>query len=206
MPIIAYLRVSTEGQDTKNQKLEILSWANKEGHQITDWVEREMSSRRSAKERGLDELEARLTTGDILVVAELSRLGRSVGEVVQTVDRLAAAGVGLVCIKEGIRVEPNDKGGRDMQSKMLVTLFGLLAEVERDLISERTKAGLARARAEGKKLGRPKGSIGKSRLDGREDQIRELLAKRVSKASLARILDVTPPTLGRFIASRGIVV
>lgn len=206
MPIIAYLRVSTEGQDTKNQKLEILSWANKEGHQIADWMEREISSRRSAKERGLDELEARLTTGDILVVSELSRLGRSVGEVVQTVDRLAAAGVGLVCIKEGIRVEPNSKGTRDMQSKMLVTLFGLLAEVERDLISERTKAGLARARAEGKKLGRPKGAIGKSRLDGREDQIRELLAKRVSKASLARILDVTPPTLGRFIVSRGIIV
>jgi len=168
MAIFAYVRVSTEKQDTQNQKLEILSWANKEGQQITDWMEREMSSRRSAKERGLDELEARLTTGDILVVAELSRLGRSVGEVVQTVDRLAAAGVGLVCIKEGIRVEPNGEGTRNMQSKILVGLFGLLAEVERDLISERTKAGLARARAEGKTLGRPKGSIGKSRLDGQE--------------------------------------
>lgn len=206
MAIIAYLRVSTESQDTKNQKLEILSWANREGHQIADWMEREMSSRRSAKERGLDELEARLKAGDILVVAELSRLGRSVGEVVQTVDRLAAAGVGLVCIKEGIRVEPNGKGSRDMQSKMLVTLFGLLAEVERDLISERTKAGLARARAEGKKLGRPKGALGKSRLDGREEEIGKLLALRVSKASLARIVGVSPPTLDRFIKSREIEV
>lgn len=206
MAIFAYLRVSTESQDTKNQKLEILSWANREGLQISGWMEREMSSRRSAKERGLEELAAQLAAGDILVVAELSRLGRSVGEVVQTVDRLAAAGVGLVCLKEGIRVEPNGRGGRDMQSKMLVTLFGLLAEVERDLISERTKAGLAKARAEGKTLGRPKGALGKSRLDGREAEIRALLAKRVSKASLARILDVSPPTLTRFIASRQIKV
>jgi len=202
MAIIAYLRVSTEKQDTQNQRLEILTWANKEGVQITNWMEREMSSRRSARERGLDELTERLTAGDTLVVAELSRLGRSLGEVVQTVDRLAAAKVGLVTLKEGIRVEPNGEGTRNMQSKILVGLFGLLAEVERDLISERTKAGLARARAEGKTLGRPKGSIGKSRLDGQEAEIRRLLALKVSKASLARILGVSGPTLGRFITSR----
>lgn len=204
MAIIAYLRVSTEKQDTQNQRLEILTWANREGVQVTDWMEREISSRRSARERGLDELTERLTGGDTLVVAELSRLGRSLGEVVQTVDRLAAAKVGLVTLKEGIRVEPNGEGTRNMQSKILVGLFGLLAEVERDLISERTKAGLARARAEGKTLGRPKGSIGKSRLDGQEDEIKRLLALKVSKASLARILGVSGPTLGRFIASRGL--
>lgn len=83
---------------------------------------------------------------------------------------------------------------------------GLLAEVERDLISERTKAGLARARAEGTRLGRPKGVLGKSRLDGREAEIKAMLAKRVSKASLARILDVSPPTLSRFITSRKIAL
>ena len=202
MAIIAYLRVSTEKQDVQNQRLEILTWANREGVQITDWMEREMSSRRSAKERGLDELLGRLAAGDTLVVAELSRLGRSLGEVVQTVDRLAAAHVGLVTLKENIRVLPNGSGSRDLQSKILVGLFGLLAEVERDLISERTKAGLARARAEGTRLGRPKGVLGKSRLDGQEAEIKRLLALRVSKASLARILGVSPTTLARFIESR----
>lgn len=195
----AYLRVSTDKQDLKNQRLEILAWANREGVKIDGWMEREMSSRRSAKERGLEDLAAQLVAGDTLVVAELSRLGRSLGEVVQTVDKLAAAGVGLVTIKEGIRVTG---GKRDMQGKILVGLFGLLAEVERDLISERTKAGLARARSEGKTLGRPKGSTSKSVLDGREPEIQGFLAKRVSKASLARILDVAPSTLKRFIDSR----
>lgn len=207
MAIIAYLRVSTDKQDVSNQRLEILDWANRQpdgGVQITDWMEREMSSRRSAKERGLDELAERLQAGDTLVVAELSRLGRSLGEVVQTVDRLAAAGVGLRTLKEGITVDPNGKGTRDMQSKILVGLFGLLAEVERDLLSARTKAGLARARAEGKTLGRPKGSTGKSVLDGREGEIKGFLAKRVSKASLARILGVSDTTLIRFMASRKI--
>lgn len=201
MTIIAYLRVSTDKQDLKNQRLEILTWANREGLQVADWVEREMSSRRSAKERGLDELTERLGSGDVLVVSELSRLGRSLGEVVQTVDRLAAANVALWTVKENIRI---DGGQRSMQGKLMVGLFAMLAEVERDLISERTKAGLARARAEGKRLGRPKGSLGRSRLDGRESEIKKYLAKGVSKASLARILDVTPPTLFRFIASRGL--
>jgi DNA invertase Pin-like site-specific DNA recombinase len=99
MAHIAYLRVSTEKQDVQNQRLEILGWANREGVRIADWMEREMSSRRSPRERGLEELAARLRPGDTLVVAELSRLGRSLGEVVQTVDRLAAAKVGLVTLK-----------------------------------------------------------------------------------------------------------
>lgn len=204
MAIIAYLRVSTEKQDVQNQRLEILDWANKERVQIDGWMEREMSSRRSAKERGLEELSEQLKAGDTLVVAELSRLGRSLGEVVQTVDRLAAAGVGLVTLKEGIRVLPNGDGSRDLQSKVMVGLIALLAEVERDLLSQRTKAGLVRARAEGKTLGRPKGSTGKSVLDGREAEIKGFLSKRVSKASLARILDVAPTTLGRFIISRNL--
>lgn len=202
MAVFAYLRVSTEQQDTQNQRLEILTWANREGVQISDWMEREMSSRRSTRERGLDELLERLCAGDTLVVAELSRLGRSLGEVVHTVDQLTAARVGLVTLKERIRIPPN--GERDLASKVMVSTFALMAELERDLLSARTKAGLARARAEGKRLGRPKGALGASRLDGREAEIRGFLAKGVSKASLARILDVSPPTLDRFIRSRRI--
>ena len=98
--------------------------------------------------------------GDRLVVSELSRLGRSLGQVVAVLDALAKAGVAFVALKENIRVE----GKRDIQTKVMTTLFALFAEVERDLISERTREGLARARSSGRKLGRPKGSLGVSRL------------------------------------------
>jgi len=125
-----------------------------------------------------------------------------VGEAVQTVDRLAAAKVGLVTLKERIRIPPN--GERDLAGKVMVSTFALMVELERDLLSARTKAGLARARAEGKRIGRPRGSTGKSVLDGREAEIKGFLAKGVSKASLARIVDVCPSTLIRFIRSRGL--
>jgi DNA invertase Pin-like site-specific DNA recombinase len=86
----------------------------------------------------------------------------------------------------------------------MIALFGLFAEVERDLIAERTKEGLAAARAKGKQLGRPKGALGKSRLDGKEQEIRLLLQKPVSKASLARIMDVSPTSLHHFVKTRNL--
>jgi DNA invertase Pin-like site-specific DNA recombinase len=91
---------------------------------------------------------------------------------------------------------------QDLQIKVMVALFGLFAEVERDLISERTREGLASARAKGRLLGRPKGVLGKSRLDGKEEEIRVLLQKQVSKASLAKIVGVTRPTIYPFIKTR----
>jgi DNA invertase Pin-like site-specific DNA recombinase len=204
MATIAYLRVSTDKQHLQVQRLEILEWANCEGVSIDDWVEIEISSRKSTGERGVDALLERLAAGDTLVVAELSRLGRSLGEVVQTVDRIAAGGIRLVTLKENLRVNGSGNGGRDMQSKVLVALFGLLADLERDLISERTRAGLARAKAAGKKLGRPKGTVIGSRLDGRREEIHGLLRKGVTLASLARIVDCSPPTLRHFIRTRGL--
>ena len=97
----------------------------------------------------------------------------------------------FVAVKENIRFE----GRQDLQTKVMTTLFALFAEVERDLISERTREGLAKARTSGKKLGRPKGSLGVSRLDGREDEIRHFLNLGVSKSSIAKITGVTRPTL-----------
>jgi DNA invertase Pin-like site-specific DNA recombinase len=91
---------------------------------------------------------------------------------------------------------------QDLQIKVMVALFGLFAEVERDLISERTREGLASARAKGRLLGRPKGVLGKSRLDGKEEEIRVLLQKQVSKASIAKIVGVTRPTIYSFIETR----
>ena len=98
-------------------------------------------------------------------------------------DALAKAGVAFVALKENIRVE----GKRDIQTKVMTTLFALFAEVERDLISERTREGLAKARASGRKLGRPKASLGVSRLDGKEDEIRHFLELGVSKTAIAKI-------------------
>lgn len=101
--------------------------------------------------------------------------------------------------KENIRFE----GRQDLQTKVMTTLFALFAEVERELISERTREGLARARVSGKKLGRPKGSLGTSRLDGREDEIRKLLDFGVSKSAVAKITGVSRPTLYNFLSTRG---
>lgn len=156
------------------------------------------SSRKGPAQRGIEDLLGSLATGDRLVVSELSRLGRSLGQVIRIVDELVKRKIGFVAIKEGIRFE----GKQDMQTKVMIALFGLFAEVERDLISQRTKEGLAAARAKGRLLGRPKGALGKSKLDGKEEEIRMLLEKTVSKASIAKIVGVSRTALHHFIRTR----
>ena len=125
------------------------------------------------------------------------------GSVIQLVDSLVKSHVRFVAIKEGIHLD----GKQDMQTKVRVTLFSLFAEIERDLISDRRRElnkGLSAARARGKKPGRPKGSQGKSKLSGREEEIRTLLSKAVSKSSIAKIMDVSRTTLQHFVQSRGV--
>jgi DNA invertase Pin-like site-specific DNA recombinase len=141
---------------------------------------------------------AQLESGDTLVVSELSRMGRSVGEMITTVDALVKQQIRLMAIKEGIRLE----GKQDLQSKVMVTLFSLFADIERELISMRTKEGLAAARASGTRLGRPKGKLGQSKLTGKEDEIQRLLHLKVSKASIAKITGVDRSTLYHFMQSR----
>ncbi len=192
MKTVAYLRVSTPQQDASSQRLAILEYARKHDLHIDDFIEATASGQASEKRRRLDELTSVLQRGDRLVVSELSRLGRSLGQVVAVLDALAKAGVAFVALKENIRVE----GKRDIQTKVMTTLFALFAEVERDLISERTREGLARARASGRKLGRPKGSLGVSRLDGKEDEIRRFLELGVSKTAIAKYPCVKPPNRG----------
>lgn len=198
MQTLAYLRVSTGGQDLSQQKLAILDYARQHRFRVSDVVETHSSALRATQKEQLLQLIDSLHKGDRLLVSELSRLGRSLGQILQIVERLIQQGVGLVAIKEAIVFE--DK--QTLQTKAMIALFGLFAEVERDLIAERTKEGLAAARAKGTRLGRPKGSRGKSRLDGKEQEIRLLLQKHVSKASLARIMEVSPTTLHHFIKTR----
>ena len=136
----------------------------------------------SPKRRRIDDLMSALESGDRLVVSELSRLGRSLGQIVAMLDALTREGIAFIAIKEQIRIE----GKQDIQTKVMTTLFALFAEVERALISERTREGLAKAKSSGKKLGRPKGSLG------------------VSKNAIAKITGVSRPTLYHFIDSRSL--
>ena len=202
MKTLAYLRVSKDTQDVNNQRLAILDFARTHRITVDDFVEISVSSRRTTKERRIDELLERLSEGDTLMVAEISRMGRSVGQIISTVDALIRKRVRFIAVKEGIDLAGN--GEQDINSKVMITMFGLFAEIERDLISMRTKEGLAAAKAAGKQLGRPKGALGKSKLDGKEEEIAHFLGLGVSKASIAKITGVDRSTLYHFIKTRGI--
>jgi DNA invertase Pin-like site-specific DNA recombinase len=198
MKTLAYLRVSRDSQDVTHQRLAVLEFARQAKRELDDFMEVRVSSRRSPQERQLDILLTRLEPGDTLIVSELSRMGRSVGEIITLVDTLVKQHIQIVAIKEGIRLE----GRQDLQTKVMVTLFGLFAEIERELISLRTKEALAAARAAGKRLGRPSGRLGQSKLDGKEGDLRRLVGLRVSKASIAKITGVDRSTLDHFMRSR----
>ena len=198
MKTVAYLRVSTGSQNLANQKLAILEHARQKHFAVERFVEVQASSRQRPDQRRSDELLDSLRAGDRLVVSELSRLGRSLGQVIRIVEELVKRKIRFTAIKENIHFE----GKQDLQTKVMIALFGLFAEVERDLISERTKEGLAAARAKGRLLGRPKGVLGKSKLDGKEEEIRILLHKQVSKASIAKIVGISRTALHHFINSR----
>ena len=197
---VAYLRVSTRSQDLANQKLAILEFSQKRRFPIDQFIESRISSRKSPLERRIDEMLGTLQPGDRLLVSELSRLGRSLSQVIQIVETLVRRKIRFIAIKEAIEFD----GKQDLRTKVMIALFGLFAEVERDLISERTKEGLAVAKAKGKRLGRPKGALGTSRLDGKEQDIRALLDKDVSKSSIAKILNVSRSALYHFIQTRKI--
>lgn len=201
MKTIAYLRVSKDDQDVKNQKLSILEFAQKQHFVVDHFIEMTVSARKSPKARKIDQLLSQLSCGDTLVVSELSRIGRSVGEIITIIDALVKRKIRFVAVKEGIYLE----GEQDLTTKVMVTMFSLFAEIERELISRRTKEALAVAKAEGKKVGRPKGKLGKSKLDNRTEEIMKLLALQVSKASIAKITGVDPSTLSHFIKSRRLV-
>jgi len=139
---IAYLRISTVGQDCDNQRFAILDYAHRRKINIDEFVSIQASSRKTLRQRGILELLKRLEPGDVLLVSELSRLGRSVGQIIQMIDDLITNRIRFVAIKENIEL----CGKQDIQTKVMVTMFGLFAEIERDLISERTKEGIATAR------------------------------------------------------------
>lgn len=198
MKTIAYLRVSTSTQDVNSQRLAVWDYAQQHPLRIDEFVTVEVSSGQSLSRRRIEQLLSDLQPGDTLLVSELSRFGRSLSQIISIVDQLIKRQVKFVAIKEGITLS----GQTDLKTKVMIAMFGLFAEIERDLISQRTKEGLAKARSNGKRLGRPKGRLGKSKLSGREQEIRLLLRKGVSKASIAKIMELSETATHHFIKTR----
>ncbi|MCR4555199.1 MAG: recombinase family protein [Alphaproteobacteria bacterium] len=190
--IYGYIRVSTEQQNTINQKHEISTFADKNGLQIDKWVDETISSRKPLKERKLGNLIKKLKKGDILIASELSRLGRNLMEVMGILQKCLENECQVWTLKENFRL------GADIQSKVLAFAFSLANEIERQLISDRTRESLKRVKAEEKHIGRPFGSTYR-KLKRKHNKIKELLAKKVSKAEIARLLGCDWNTLHRYI-------
>lgn len=181
--IIAYLRASTDKQDLNNQKLEILEYARKNHLVINDFIEITISSRKTSKDRRIDEMVSTLSDADTLIVTELSRLGRSTAEIIGLVNALVKKEVRIISIKQNLDIKQHD-----MNSKIITALFSLFAELERDLISLRTKEALASKKSQGVQLGKPKGTLQKSKFDKDLEKIKELLALGLSIRKIAQYL------------------
>ena len=195
--IYGYIRVSTDTQTTDNQRYEILKFADEKKLVIGSWIEETISSTKNLKERKLGTLLDQMTKDDILVVTELSRLGRSILEVMSILHSLMEKQAKVFTTKERYEL------GNNINSKVLAFAFSLSAEIERSMISSRTKEALARKKNEGKVLGRPKGRLSTiTKLTGKEAIIQELLQKDVSTSAIARILEVHRLTLRHYILSR----
>lgn len=196
---IGYIRVSTSKQDVENQKFEIIKYANANGFVIDKWVEETISGTKDASKRKLGAILQEAEKGDIIICTEISRLGRSLYLVMDILHICMSKEIGVWTTKE------NYKLGTDISSAILAFAFSLAASIERDLISQRTREALAKKKAEGKVLGRPKGALSKkTKLTGREEVIQTLLDYGNSYASIARSLHVDRSTLTRFCDSRGI--
>jgi len=196
--VIGYIRVSTVDQDTTKNEAAILKFANNKDFGKVEFVSEKISGMKSWKKRKLYDVVQRLNPDDILIVPELSRLGRSLVNVLDILNELSDKQVRVYSVKEDFQLN-----GDDMQSKVMRTMLGLFAEIERDLISARTKEGLAAARAKGRMLGRPKG-IGKSRLDEHRDEIIALLKNGSQRQFVAKRYKVNPATVTHWLKRHGL--
>ena len=198
--IVAYLRASTDKQDLSHQKLELLEFARNKGLKIDSFIEITISSRKTSKQRRIDELIQQLNKTDTLIVTELSRLGRSTAEIIALINALVNTGVRVMLVKQNL-----DISHQDMNSKIIITLFSLFAELERDLISLRTKEALFAKKAQGIKLGKPKGTLQKSKFDKDVEKIKELLSYELSVRKIAKVLGYTSHiALNTYITKRGL--
>lgn len=182
--VIGYVRVSTDRQDLDKQRHLLHEYANSERIFINEFIEVEESSRKSAADRRIDELFAKLKAGDLLLVAELSRLGRQMLQVLNLINDLTEHGVEIVFVRQP---ELSTAGAH---GKLLLAIYSYFAETERTFISMRVKQGLAAAKAKGVKLGRPKGSRNRERvLDPKREQILHYLQLGVNLTSIRKLIN-----------------
>ena len=197
--IYGYIRVSTDHQTTENQRFEIQKFCEKQDLVIDCWIEETISATKDLNKRKLGRLIKRIQKDDLIIASELSRLGRNLLQIMSILHHCMNIGARIWTIKDNYRL------GSDITSKVLAFAFGLSAEIERNLISQRTKEALARVRAEGKRVGRPRGSRNACKLEGREKYIVRKLADGSKKKEIARRLRVHRDTLSKFIEERGLV-
>ena len=198
MSVIAYIRKSTDKQSFEHQEYEIEQYAEKPNLKIYRWVEESISSRKELKKRQLGKLLEELQDGDILIAAEISRLGRSLLEVMGILQTCLEKNCQVWTIKDSYNLK------NDLQSQLLAVVFSIGVSIERSLLSQRTKTALDAKKAAGVKLGRPFGAESKKlKLSKNTKRIRDLLDKKVPKAQIARIMEVKKITLRRFIKRMG---
>lgn len=189
----AYLRVSTDSQDTANQRHGVADYCLKHGIAPVQWVEDTASGRIDWRRRALGALIEGAQAGDVLVVSEVSRIARSTLGVLEVIEAARKAGVAVHVVKQNLVADGST------QSHITLTVLGLAAQIERELIAARTKEALAKRKAAGHKLGRPAGKSENLKLDPHADAIRDMLTKGVSKRSIARMLQVPASTLYRWL-------
>jgi DNA invertase Pin-like site-specific DNA recombinase len=196
--IYGYIRVSTDKQNVANQRYEINRFCERNVIVVGRWVEETMSGSKSISDRALGRMLKTMKKGDTIICSELSRLGRNLLMIMGILNECMSREIHVWTIKDNYRL------GNDINCKVLAFAFGLSAEIERNLISQRTKEALARKRSEGSRLGRPKGSKSRAgKLTGKEIEIKALLDKRISKSAIARILGVHRLTVLAYVRRRG---
>lgn len=192
--IYGYCRVSTAHQHEENQHFVIENFAKQNNLQIDAWVEEKISSSKKLQDRKLGLLLNKLKSGDILITTEISRLGRSLLEVMGILQTCLEKDCQVWTLKENFRL------GSDIQSKVLAFAFGLSAELSKSLLQERVRESLARLKASGKKLGHPIGAKSKTlKLSKNKKRINRLVDKGISKNEIARIMHVNKSTLYKYL-------
>ena len=194
--IYGYVRVSTDKQTVENQRYEIVRFCRKNSIIVEQWIEETTSGIKIPEKRRLGPLLDRVTYGDIIICSELSRLGRNLFMIMSILSHCMAMGVKVWTIKDGYRL------GDDIQSKVLAFAFGLSAEIERNLISQRTKEALARCKEEGMVLGRRIGKARNVRLSVHEAEIERMLYNGWTKVAIAKYYGVHKQTVRYYIRDR----